>query len=151
MTLLTTRNSKGRGRPTSEAATWRRDHSEKRFPMEQPPPLSSTKKGRRRWENKMAPGGRFSQTEWETCRGCLPLPEITEILDQLGQSKYFTCVDMVMGYHQIELAPGEGPESAFSTKQGHWEYKNSLAKIFETPTRSLRSRKFNLHSASTKF
>jgi transposase InsO family protein len=52
-----------------------------------------------------------------------PLPDITEILDQLGQSKYFTCLDMVMGYHQVELAPGEGPKTAFSTKQGHWEYK----------------------------
>ena len=30
---------------------------------------------------------------------------------------------MIMGYHQIELEPGEGPKTAFSTKQGHWEYK----------------------------
>jgi len=51
-----------------------------------------------------------------------PLPDITEILDQLGQSKYFTCLDMVVGYHQIELEPGEGSKTAFSTKQGHWEY-----------------------------
>jgi hypothetical protein len=50
------------------------------------------------------------------------LPDITEILDQLGQSKYFTCLDMVMFYHQIELAPREEQKSAFSTKQGHWEY-----------------------------
>ena len=35
------------------------------------------------------------------------LPDITEILDQLGQSKYFTCLNMLMGYHQIELAPGK--------------------------------------------
>jgi len=51
-----------------------------------------------------------------------PLPDITEILVQLGKSKYFTCLDMVMGYHQIELEPGDGPKTAFSTKQGHWEY-----------------------------
>jgi len=51
-----------------------------------------------------------------------PLPDITEILDQLGQSKYFTCLDMVMGYHQIKLEEGEGPKTAFRTKQGHWEY-----------------------------
>jgi len=31
---------------------------------------------------------------------------------------------MVMGYHHIELAPGEGPKTAFSTKQGHWEYRS---------------------------
>ena len=52
-----------------------------------------------------------------------PLPDITEILDQLGQSKYFTCLDMVMGYHQIELAKGEGPKAAFSTKKDNWEYQ----------------------------
>jgi hypothetical protein len=27
-----------------------------------------------------------------------------------------------MGYHQIELETGEGPKTAFNTKQGHWEY-----------------------------
>jgi len=52
-----------------------------------------------------------------------PLPDITKILDQLGQSKYFTCLDMVMGYHQIELAKGEGPKTAFSTKKDNWEYQ----------------------------
>jgi len=30
---------------------------------------------------------------------------------------------MAMGYLQIELEPGEGPKTAFSTKQGHWEYR----------------------------
>jgi hypothetical protein len=29
-----------------------------------------------------------------------PLPDITEVIDQLGQSKHFCCLDMVMGYHQ---------------------------------------------------
>jgi hypothetical protein len=47
---------------------------------------------------------------------------ILQILDQLGQSKYFTCFDMAMGYHQIELEAGEGPKTTFRTKQGHWEY-----------------------------
>jgi len=64
--------------------------------------------------------------EWgtkKTIGDTYPLPDITEILDQLGHSKYFTCLDMVMGYHQIELAQGEGPKTAFSTKQSHWEYQ----------------------------
>jgi hypothetical protein len=51
------------------------------------------------------------------------LPDITEILDQLWQSKYCTCLDMVMGYHQIELEEGEGPNAVFSTKQEHLEYR----------------------------
>jgi len=28
-----------------------------------------------------------------------------------------------MRYHQIELAQGEGPKTAFGTKQGHWKYQ----------------------------
>jgi len=50
-------------------------------------------------------------------------PDITEILDQLGHSKYFTCIDMVMGYNRIKLSPGDGPKAAFSTKQGQWDYR----------------------------
>jgi hypothetical protein len=32
-------------------------------------------------------------------------------------------MDMVMGYHQIELEEREVPKMAFSTKQGHWVYR----------------------------
>ena len=65
----------------------------------------------------------FRKLNEKTVGDAYPLPDITEILDQLGQSKYFTCLDMAMGYHQIELEPGEGPKTAFSNKQGHWEYR----------------------------
>jgi hypothetical protein len=30
---------------------------------------------------------------------------------------------MVMGYHQIEVAEQDRAVTAFSTKEGHWEYK----------------------------
>ena len=75
--------------------------------------------GKRKWRLVVD----FRILNEKTVGGAYPLPHITEILDQLGQSKYFTCLDMVMGYHQIELAPGEGPKTVFSTKQGHWEYR----------------------------
>jgi hypothetical protein len=60
----------------------------------------------------------FRRLNEKTVGDAYPLPDIMEILDQLGQAKYFTCLDMAMGYHQIALAPGEGPKTAFSTKQG---------------------------------
>jgi len=44
-----------------------------------------------------------------------PLPDVTEILDQLGQNKYFPCIDMVMGSHQIEMAEDRA-KTAFSTR-----------------------------------
>ena len=59
----------------------------------------------------------------KTVGDAYPLPDVTEILDQLGQSKYFSCIDMVMGYHQIEMTEEDRAKTAFSTKEGHWEYK----------------------------
>ena len=59
----------------------------------------------------------FRRLNEKTIGDAHPLPDTTEILDQLGQSKYFTCLDMMMGYHQIELEEGEGPKTAFSTKR----------------------------------
>ena len=59
----------------------------------------------------------------KTVGDAYPLPDVTEILDQIGQSKHFRCIDMVMGYHQIEVAEQDRAITAFSTKEGHWEYK----------------------------
>ena len=52
-----------------------------------------------------------------------PLPDITEILDQLGQAKYFSCLDLTMGYNQINMDPKDIEKTAFSTKEGHWAYR----------------------------
>ena len=64
----------------------------------------------------------FRHLNEKTIGDAHPLPDITDILDQLGQSKYFTCLDMMMGYHLIELEEGEWPKTAFSNKQGHCMY-----------------------------
>ena len=52
----------------------------------------------------------FRKLNEKTIGDAHPLPDITEILDELGQSKYFTCLDMAMGYLQIALEPGEAPQ-----------------------------------------
>jgi hypothetical protein len=41
---------------------------------------------------------------------------------------------MVLGYHQIELEDGEGPKTAFRTKQGHWEYRQLPFGLITAPT-----------------
>lgn len=38
-----------------------------------------------------------------TVRDAFLMPNVTEILDQLGKVKYFTCLDMASGYYQIPL------------------------------------------------
>jgi len=44
-----------------------------------------------------------------------PQPNITEILDQLGNAKYFTTLDLTSGYHQIPMAEKDKQKTAFST------------------------------------
>lgn len=51
-----------------------------------------------------------------------PLPNITDILDQLGHSKYFTTIDLTSGFHQIQMAPQDAEKTAFSTPMGHYQF-----------------------------
>ena len=51
-----------------------------------------------------------------------PMPNIQAILNQLGSSTIFTCLDMNQGYHQIPLDPGTIEKTAFSSPEGHWEF-----------------------------
>ena len=75
--------------------------------------------GKRNWRMVVD----FRRLNEKTIGDAYSLPDITEILDRLSQSKYFTCLYMAIGYHQIELEQEEGPKTACSTKQGHWEYR----------------------------
>lgn len=51
-----------------------------------------------------------------------PLPNITDILDQLGNAKYFTTLDLALGYHQIEMKESDKCKTAFFTPYGHYEF-----------------------------
>ena len=52
-----------------------------------------------------------------------PIPRIDETLDQLSGAKYFSSIDLNSGYFQIKLDPKECERTAFSTPQGHFEFK----------------------------
>jgi hypothetical protein len=43
----------------------------------------------------------------------------------LTKGKYFSCLDLAMGYHQIDMDPSDIYRSAFSIKKGHWAYKRT--------------------------
>lgn len=51
-----------------------------------------------------------------------PLPNIEDILDQLGHSKYFTTLDLASGFHQLQMHKDDVCKTAFSTPSGHYEY-----------------------------
>ena len=69
----------------------------------------------------------------KTVGNACPLPDITAILDQLGQAEYISCVDLAMGYHQIDMDPRDFDKTAFSTKEGHWAYKRMPFRLKTAP------------------
>lgn len=52
-----------------------------------------------------------------------PLSRIDEILDGLGRAKFFSCLDLQAGYHQIPLEKASRPMTAFSTERGFYQWK----------------------------
>lgn len=57
-----------------------------------------------------------------TIKDNFPLPLISEILDQLGNSRYFTSLDLASGFHQVQMHPKDQEKTAFSTRYGHYEF-----------------------------
>lgn len=52
-----------------------------------------------------------------------PLPRIDEILDGLGRAKYFSCLDLYSGFHQIELEENSRDITSFSTDNATYRFK----------------------------
>lgn len=51
-----------------------------------------------------------------------PIPEINEILANLGQNKFFTILDLKSGFHQIPLKESDIEKTAFSVNHGKYEF-----------------------------
>lgn len=51
-----------------------------------------------------------------------PLPNISDLLDQLGNCQYFTTLDLASGFHQIEINPKDIEKTAFTVENGHYEF-----------------------------
>lgn len=51
-----------------------------------------------------------------------PLPLIDEVLDSLGRAKFFSTLDLKSGYHQIQMAPKDIQNTAFTAVGGHYEF-----------------------------
>lgn len=58
-----------------------------------------------------------------TIQDSFPLPNITDILDQLGNAKYFSCLDCYSGFHSIKIRERDAPKTAFSTDLGHYQFQ----------------------------
>lgn len=64
----------------------------------------------------------FRRLNQITIGDAFPLPNITDILDQLGKSKYYSTLDLAQGYHQVPMNQVDREKTAFSTDKGHYEF-----------------------------
>ena len=45
------------------------------------------------------------------------------MIDSLAGAKFFSTLDFISAYHAFEIHPDDREKTAFSTKQGHWQWK----------------------------
>ena len=78
-------------------------------------PKKSDSQGNKKWRLVID----FRKLNAQTINDSYPLPNIADILDQLGDSKYFSTFDLASGYHQVLVKPEDRWKTAFSTPNGH--------------------------------
>ena len=57
-----------------------------------------------------------------TIKNKYPLPRIDILFDQLSGARYFSKIDLRLGYHQIKIRMEDIPKMAFSTRYGLYEF-----------------------------
>ena len=59
----------------------------------------------------------------ETMMDAYPMPRVDDILDQVGQAKYITTLDLAKGYWQVPVAEEDRHKMAFITTKGLYQFK----------------------------
>ncbi len=64
----------------------------------------------------------YRQLNLLTVKDRFPIPNSADCLDTLQGTKYFSCLDMAMGYYQIQIHPDSKKKTAFVTKFGEFQH-----------------------------
>ena len=80
-----------------------------------------------------------------------PLPRIDDIFATLGNSKYFSTLDLKSGYHQISVAPKDREKTAFCTRTSLYEFNRLPFGLASGPGIFMRMISRALHGILGKF
>ena len=65
----------------------------------------------------------FRRLNSVTVKEHYPIPKVEDMIDSLAGAKFFSTLDFISAYHAFEIHPDDREKTAFSTKQGHWQWK----------------------------
>ncbi|CAK9829637.1 Retrovirus-related Pol polyprotein from transposon 17.6 [Anthophora retusa] len=81
-------------------------------------PKKSDASGKQKWRIVID----FRKLNELTDQDAYPLPDIDDILSQLGNAKFLSVLDLSSGFHQIPMDENSKKYTSFSTPQGHYHY-----------------------------
>lgn len=63
-----------------------------------------------------------------------PIPTVEEIFDELHRTRFFSKIDLKLGFHQIRLIEDSIPKSAFHTHDLHYGFRFMLFELCNMPS-----------------
>ncbi|KAL2923040.1 Transposon Ty3-I Gag-Pol polyprotein [Bienertia sinuspersici] len=57
-----------------------------------------------------------------TVKNKYPIPLVADLFDRLGKARYFSKLDLRLGYWQVRIAEGDEPKTACVTRYGSYEF-----------------------------
>ena len=64
----------------------------------------------------------FRRLNENTITDPYPMPSMRDLLSTIGENTVFSVIDLLQGFHQIELTEDSKELTAFNTSQGHYQY-----------------------------